>query len=88
MLRALVAASLCATALAACGTERSVNAEGDSNDRFATVSGGQRQNLWGIGGEQATLLGTNLADRSDEDPSISDPDFPNVSGQPGFGPNW
>lgn len=74
--------------LTACGTERSVNVEGDSNDRFATVSGGQRQNYWGVGGEQAQLLGTNLADRSDEDPTVTDPDFPTMGNMPGFGPNW
>lgn len=74
-------------ALAGCGTERSVNVEGDSNDRFATVAGGQRQNYWGVGGEQAELLGTNLADRSDEDPTVTDPDFPAMGNMPGFGPN-
>lgn len=86
-----VAPVLCAAgaaALCACGTERSVNAEGDSNDRFATVSGGQRQGYWGVGGEQAQLLGTNLADRSDEDPTVTDPDFPAMGNMPGFGPNW
>jgi hypothetical protein len=77
-----------AFALAGCGTERSVNVEGDSNDRFASVAGGQRQNYWGVGGEQAELLGTNLADRSDEDPTVTDPDFPVMGNMPGFGPNW
>lgn len=72
--------------LAGCGTERSVNAEGDSNDRFATVAGAQRSNYWGIGGEQAELLGTSLADRSDEDPTVTDPDFPVMGNMPGFAP--
>lgn len=87
--RPLLALSLAGAAmLAACGTERSVNVEGDSNDRFASVAGGQRQGYWGVGGEQAELLGTNLADRSDEDPTVTDPDFPAMGNMPGFGPNW
>jgi hypothetical protein len=86
LVRATCAA--CAVALAACGTERSVNVEGDSSDRFASVSGAQSRNYWGVGGEQATLLGTNLADRSDEDPTVTDPDFPAMGNMPGFGPNW
>jgi hypothetical protein len=77
-----------AAALGGCGTERSVNVEGDSNDRFAAVAGGQRQNYWGVGGEQAQILGTSLADRSNEDPTVTDPDFPAMGNMPGFGPNW
>ncbi len=70
-----LASCLCAS-LAACGSEQSVNTEGNSLSHASNNM--SDAGAWAFDG-------TNMDERWSEDPTIMEPDYPFAGAQPGFG---